>query len=245
MLLSTVSYGESIRFAVDEAGREFHGELHLPEQSARPAPVVVMLPGTAGVDQRQKLYRSHLLPAGIGTFVVDIKSGVFTTRHDRPRAAYFIPVAYEAMRLLRGIPDVDEERIGVMGWSFGGAVALRLAHERHAQRRLRSDEQGFAAHVGIYGGCTRSRRVRLRSVPILILIGTADTITDPGRCKTFQELHPDVTVVFLEDAHHGFDKEGEYANRGGRIMWWNREAAAKSREHVVGFFKKALVPASR
>ena len=245
-LLSATAHGEWVRFTVDEAdGRTFDGELHLPDKRPGPAPVVVMLPGTAGVDQRQEFYRSHLLAAGIGTFVVDIKSGVFTTRHDRPKSTYFIPVGYQAIRLLRHRPDVDRQRIGVMGWSFGGAIALRVAHQRYARRWLRSDEPGFAAHVGIYGGCTRSRRVRLRDVPILIVIGTADTITDPGRCKTFRELHPDVTVIFLEDAHHGFDKEGESANRRGRIMWWSREAAEYSREHVVAFFKKALLPAGR
>ena len=246
VLFTALAHGQSVRFVVQEAdGREFFGELHLPENGGRPAPVVVMLPGTDGVDQRQAFYRSHLLPAGIGTFLIDTKTGVFTSRRNRPKMEYFVPVGYEAMRLLRHRPEVDGERIGVMGWSFGGGVSLRLAHHRYRQRWLRSDERSFAAYVGIYGGCTRSPRVTLPDVPILILIGTADNFTDPARCKTFRELHRNVTVVFFEDAHHGFDKELVNKSPGGRIMRWDRSAAEKSREHVVEFFKKVLLSADR
>ena len=246
VLTITPVHGEPVRFIVDGAdGREFRGKLHLPGKETRPGPVVIMMPGTDGVDQRQEFYRSHLLSAGIGTLVVDIKTGVFTGLRDRPKAGYFTPVGYEAMRLLRKRPDVDGERIGVMGWSFGGTVSLRLAHHRYRQRWLGGGEKGFAAFVGIYGGCTRSPRVRLPDVPILILIGTADTYTDPARCEIFQDLHRNVTVVFFEGAHHGFDKQGINRQRGSRIMRWDRKAAEKSREHVVEFFKKALLSASR
>jgi len=241
LLLSAVARGETLLFTVNEAdGKTFHGELHLPGETARPSPVVVMLPGTDGVDQRQDFYRAPLLKAGIGTFVVDIKSGVFTGRRNRPPPEFFIPVGFEAMRQLRARPDVDGKRIAVMGWSFGAAVALRLAHDIHAERWLRADEQGFAAHVGLYGGCTKSSRVRLRAIPILVLIGGADTYTDPDRCRIFQEMYPGVAVVVYPDAHHGFDKEGVDRNRKGSIMRWDAATAHKSRQRVVEFFRNSL-----
>ena len=246
VLFATLAHGQSVRFVVDGFdGREFPGELNLPEKGNRPAPVVVMLPGTDGVDQRQGFYRSRLLPAGIGTFVVDTKSGVYTSRRNRPKMDRFIPVGYEAMRLLRQRPDVDGERIGVMGWSFGAGMALRLARLGSQQRWLESDERAFAAYVGIYGGCTRSRRVNLPDVPILILFGTADEYTEPDRCDVFRELNTNVTVVYFKGAHHGFDKELVNKSPGGRTMRWNREAAEKSRGHVVDFFKKVLLSGDR
>ena len=246
VLFAAVAHGQSVRFVVDGFdGREFPGELNLPEKGNRPAPVVVMLPGTDGVDQRQGFYRSRLLPAGIGTIVVDTKSGVYTSRRNRPKMDRFIPVGYEAMRLLRQRPDVDGERIGVMGWSFGAGMALRLARQSSRQRWLRSDERGFAAYVGLYGGCTRRRGVNLSDVPILILFGTADEYADPDRCDVFRELHANVNVVYFRGAHHGFDKELVNKNPGGRTMRWNRNAAEKSREHVVEFFKKVLLSGDR
>ena len=245
-ILAAAAHGQSVRFVVDAFdGREFAGELHLPEKGTGPAPVVVMLPGTDGVDQRQGFYRSRLLPAGIGTFVVDTKSGVYTSRRNRPKMDRFIPVGYEAMRLLRRRPDVDGERIGVMGWSFGAGMALRLARLSSQQRWLQSDERGFAAYVGLYGGCTRRRGVNLPDVPILILFGTADNFTDPARCDVFRDRHTNVTVVYFEGAHHGFDKELVNKSPGGRIMRWDRNTAEKSRERVVEFFKKVLLSADR
>ena len=238
MGLTFAAHSAAIRIAISSPdGRQYQGELFLPEASA-PVPVVLMVPGTDGVDQRQDLYRSRFLPEGIGTFTLDIKSDVFTSRRNRPPSKYFVPVVVEALRTLRKRPEIDGHRIGIMGWSFGGAVAFGLAHSRNASDLLKWGEEGFAAYAGIYGGCTRSSR-RL-NVPTLILIGTADTITSPDRCRYFATLYPTATVIFLEDAHHGFDKEGVDRDRRGRIMRWDSKAAATSLDRVTDFFKKHL-----
>ena len=236
--LTITAHSAAIRIAITGPdGQQYQGELFLPEASA-PVPVVLMVPGTDGVDQRQDLYRSRFLPEGIGTFTLDIKTGVFTSRRNRPPSKYFVPVVVEALRTLRKRPQIDGDRIGIMGWSFGGAVAFGLAHKRNASDLLKWGEDGFAAYAGIYGGCTRSSR--RQDVPTLILIGTADTITDPERCRYFATLYPSAAVIFLEDAHHGFDKEGVDRNRRGRIMRWDSKAAAISLDRVTGFFEKHL-----
>lgn len=233
-LVPMTAYGASSeRGAITVDGKRYGTRLHLPE-AVGPVPLVVMVPGTSGVDRRQRFYRSHLLRAGIGTFVVDIKKGIFRSRRDRPPADDYIPVVLAAAKLIRERADVDGERVGIMGWSFGGTVALRMANTEKTHAPV------FAAHVGIYGGCTRSPRVSLYNVPILMLMGAADTIVDPGKCSDFQHNH-NVPVIFFEGAHHGFDKEGVDRNRRGRIMRWDREAAHKSRDHVVRFFKKHLM----
>ena len=94
--------------------------------------------------------------------------------------------------------------------------------------------------MGIYGGCTRSPKVSLYNVTILMLMGTADTMVDPNKCSDFQHNH-NVPVIFFEGAHHGFDKEGVNRNRRGRIMRWDKVAAHKSRDHVLRFFKGLLL----
>jgi len=230
---------ETITFSVPAMGdKTFQATLDLPT-GRTPAPVVVMLPGTDGVDQRQDFHRKSLLAAGIGTFVIDTKTGHFTSRRNRPSATTMVPVGFEALRLLRGRHDVDAGKIAVMGWSFGGTISLRLAHVGNAPDWL-NGKPGFAAHVGLYGGCTSRRSVYLQKVPILILIGTQDTHTDPDRCKTFEHLFSNVTVVTYPGAHHGFDKEGVNRERKGRIMRWNEDAALDARTRVTAFFTKVF-----
>lgn len=233
-LMPLVAHGASSeRGVITVDGKRYGTELHLPK-AAGPVPLVVMIPGTSGVDQRQAFYRPHLLRAGIGTFVLDIKTGIFRSRRDRPPADDNIPVVLAAAKLIRKRADVDGERIGIMGWSYGGTVAFRMVNTEKTHAPV------FAAHVGIYGGCTRSPRVSLYNLPMLMLMGTADTYVDPDRCFQFQHNHS-VPVIFFEGAHHGFDKEGVNRNRRGRIMRWNEDAAHKSRDHVVRFFKKHLL----
>ncbi len=233
-LLPLAAYGASTeRGSITVDGKRYGTKLHLPK-AAGPVPLVVMIPGTSGVDRRQKFYRSHLLRAGIATFILDIKKGIFRNRHDRPPADDYIPVVLAAAKRIRKRSDVDGERVGIMGWSFGGTVAFRMVNTEKTHAPV------FAAHVGIYGGCTRSPRVSLYNLPMLMLMGTADTIVDPDRCFQFQHNH-NVPVIFFEGAHHGFDKEGVNRNRRGRIMRWDEDAAHKSRDHVVRFFKKHLI----
>ena len=117
-LIPMTAYGASSeRGAITVDGRRFGTELHLPKASG-PVPLVVMIPGTSGVDQRQEFYRSHLLRAGVGTLVVNIKTGIFRNRHDRPPADDYIPVVLEAAQRIRKRADVDGERVGIMGVVF-------------------------------------------------------------------------------------------------------------------------------
>ena len=58
--------------------RHFNGVLTLPEENKDSVPVVVLVHGTAGVDNRYAFHRPALLDAGIGTFEVDFKTNVFT-----------------------------------------------------------------------------------------------------------------------------------------------------------------------
>ena len=225
-------------------GHAYKAYLRLPDGAER-SPVVMMIPGTAGVDRRQKFYRKPLLAQGIGTFVLDTKTGVYRTYRDRPKADHYLPVVMRALRMLRKRPDIDPGRIAIMGWSFGGMIAMRFTRKAYADELFESGEKPFGAHVGIYGGCHKREHILL-DAPILLITGLEDTIVSPERCERFKENYPrslysSVRVVFLENAHHGFDKKGVNRNRRGRIMRWNAEAATRSLDMVTNFFVRTLI----
>ena len=83
--------GTTIHFSSLDKGQPFNvsGTLYLPENATAPCPAVVIVHGTAGVDMRNEFYRGALLNAGMATFEVDFKTGVFTSAMNRPQIESF------------------------------------------------------------------------------------------------------------------------------------------------------------
>jgi dienelactone hydrolase len=84
--------------------------------------------------------------------------------------------AYEAFRLLARHPNIDADRIAIVGFSFGGEVAYLTAFERLRAAFL-PDKSRFAALVafypaGIYGGV--AEQGGFTGAPILMLLGGKD-----------------------------------------------------------------------
>ncbi len=217
--------------------RVFPGKLFLPNGASARVPVLIMVPGTDGVDERQDFYRPALMAAGIGTLELDTKTGVFTSEKDRPDASVFVPVVFSALRTLRAVPAVDPDRIAILGWSAGGTVSMRAAWGRSRREWLASDERGFAAYIGVYGvygGC--SRNSDFANVPILILVGDKDTYGAGRYCGELARDNRQVALTIYPGAHHGFDKPRVNKRTGGdRVMIWNEAAALDARRRVVEF----------
>jgi len=72
---ATPANHETVSFqGLEPAPKLFSGVLNLPEASKEPVPVVILVHGSAGVDDRYAFHRPALLAAGIGTFEVDFKT---------------------------------------------------------------------------------------------------------------------------------------------------------------------------
>jgi dienelactone hydrolase len=59
--------------------------------------------------------------------------------------------AYAALRLLSGMPQIDAERMAIIGFSYGGEVAHLAAFET-LRSALNPGPVRFAAHVAFYPG---------------------------------------------------------------------------------------------
>lgn len=247
---------ETMRFAgLETSPRHFNGILTLPKASKKPVPVVVLIHGTAGVDSRYAFHRTALLDAGIGTFEVDFKTGVFTNGSDRPPIETFQPWVFGALKALRAHSRVDAKRIAVMGFSLGGHLSVSAASKKVVATWLAPNEPGFAAHVGFYPVCNRLEThfdaAGPTGAPILILCGEKDSWGDGEACKRFCDglngLRPHVAALKIyPDVHHGFDRKGSwkgyapYAENGTAVLQWNAEAANDGRERAVAFLRQAF-----
>ncbi|WP_298883850.1 dienelactone hydrolase family protein [uncultured Bradyrhizobium sp.] len=97
--------------------------------------------------------------------------------------------ALQAAEHLRRMPDVDAQRIALVGFSWGAMVGL-LAASPHYVDALKSSP-GFAAVASFYPGCFRIAPQERPpydlvnpdvSRPLLVLMGDADTETPSQQC---------------------------------------------------------------
>jgi len=191
------------------------GTLRLPKDAAGRVPAMVIAHGSGGVDVREMAWADRLGALGLATFVVDS----FTPRNVRETAtdqgrlptAANVADALAALRLLATHPRIDGDRIGVIGFSKGGQVALYTALEPF-RRAIIDDDRRFAAHVALYPYCSDwYTAAHVTGGPLLFLLGGRDDYTPAEACRGYAEWFKtagaETTVVTYASAYHDFDAE--------------------------------------
>jgi uncharacterized protein len=239
----------------------------LPAGSTPKVPAVLILHGSGGVDGRGAFYAKALQEAGIATLEITM-----FPEGGRPRAGTkaTMPHAAAALKWLAAQPTVDGQRLGVMGFSWGGQMSLLMSSEL-VQERLGKDAPKPAAFAPLYPVCSimvrdvvnpknpyYNAQTRMSASPMLIHAGTRDDYEEGERpCDAFVAMWPaaareHATVRYLEGATHMFDSqkpatqfydEFAHAGRGGMVRAIpSPKAAAEARQAVVSFFVKHLKP---
>ncbi len=120
---------EEVRFEGD--GVTLAASLYVPRDAAEPVPGVVMVHGSA-IGNRS-IWESHrwvkaLLDAGVGVLVYD-RRGEGASDAGEPDVLFeaLSADALVGLRTLADDPRIDAERVGLMGGSQGGWIAVRAA----------------------------------------------------------------------------------------------------------------------
>ncbi|MGE0256202.1 MAG: dienelactone hydrolase family protein [Alphaproteobacteria bacterium] len=182
----------------------------------RPAPAVVLLHGSSGVQQpREHTYARQFAAMGIGALVID----TFAARRDRGTGflervlniteAMMLADAHAGLRWLDARPEIDADRVALIGFSYGGMAAIFAAHAQVAEAFSPRGAR-FAAHVAFYAPCiARFRDARATGAPLLMLSGTGDALIDPARCaEVAADLEAGgarVETIRYEGAFHQWD----------------------------------------
>jgi len=175
----------------DDPRTEAVGQLFLPHRSpgAGKAPAVIMLHGAGGVLYARELtYSRQLAAMGIATLVIDS----FGARRDRAQSfigrlfeitqAMLLADVFAGLRYLAGRPEVDAERVMLVGFSYGAMASVFAAYAQVAERYA-PEGRRFAGHVAFYGPCiVRFADPRTTGAPVLMLAGSRDAIVDQRRC---------------------------------------------------------------
>jgi len=209
----TPTPGDFARRNLDAPAAVIWGELSIPRRASGRVPAVVLVHGSSGVGNNMPGWRSELNGMGVATFIVDSFGGrgIKETATDQSRLATsaMIVDAYRALALLATHPAIDRNRVAVMGFSKGGAVALYSSLTRF-QRDWGPPRLHFAAHLPFYPPCgIRLLDEEQVSAPIRIFHGAADDWTPVGPCREYVErlrrAGVDAKVHEFAGALHGFD----------------------------------------
>jgi dienelactone hydrolase len=210
------------RAHVNEAATVIDGVLSLPTeatlQRGGKSPAVILAHGTGGISaEREHAWARRLNSWGMAAFVVDsftgrgIKPPMYSGSPGFTHVVAHLTDAYLALQLVSTHPKIDGTRVAVMGFSRGGEVAVNAIFDRFRAGAVGNAPDRFAAYVAFYPYCNfRHVGKALAAGPMLMLLGGADEMTEPGPCEHQAAWLRDrgiaIRVITYPNAHHGFDR---------------------------------------
>jgi len=251
----------SIPVSVDDESWNLAAKLNYPLEYANGAAVLIVH-GSGGIDTRGELHTKSLNAAGFVTLEIDLWAarGWMGASFGRPPGVpETLPDAFAALSFLADLEGVDADRIGIVGFSWGGVVSM-LSRSATYLNNLSGGHQ-FAANVAFYPVCWVYNKVsgyELNAVatqPLLILTGELDDYDTPTSCLEWQASlnEPDqgnVEIVVYPRSYHGFNTSAapmevtdpfSHQGKGGQVtMKASEQSRVQSDRAVVEFFNKNL-----
>ncbi|MBV9249102.1 MAG: dienelactone hydrolase family protein [Acetobacteraceae bacterium] len=213
-----------------------------------PFPAVILLHGCSGVSPNQEVWADRLRRWGYAVLVPDsfAPRGVSavcapqTQRLATPRDR--VADVISAALYLRTRPEIDGERIGVLGQSHGGGTAARATESQYEL-----EYPGLLrAAVDYYGSCGQPEMHG--TVPLLVLAGDLDDWGSPALSCQLLASHakPDqpVEVHVYPGVYHAFDNASQPGRRltFGHVLQYDYAASADSYGRVQAFLQKWMSP---
>jgi dienelactone hydrolase len=221
-------------------------QLYLPPGDG-PVPAVLVMHSCSGITDNTRTWAARLVGWGYAAVIVDS----FGPRNQRSvcESVDSIPTdvrgldAHNAATYLRTLPNIQAERIGIVGFSHGGGSTLWAAIDE----RIPRDRGGrpFQAAVAYYPWCSAGAIVSPYATDVLMLIGKDDTWTPADRClksaaaRAGQARPPAIKVY--PGALHSFDLGSlPTLTSSGHMIGGNPEAAADSFAMTKAFLDARL-----
>jgi dienelactone hydrolase len=201
------------------AGVSVPATLRFPERPRDRNPAVVVVHTIGGFQEvNEGWLAAELRRSGFATLTYDSfsarglsQSAVVGSRAGPPIASG-VADAFAALQFLAGHPRIGADRIGIVGFSFGGEVAHLTAFEA-LRAVMATGSSRFAAHVATYPGGTYGARAEAGAytgAPILMLLGEKDDNLPVAKVEGYLAYasgagHPaPITTVVYPGAFHAW-----------------------------------------
>ena len=229
----------------DPATKAIAGALLKPP-GAGPFPVVVYLSGCGGVDNgadraMQKVVVDRYKSKGIATLIVDPftprgeMQGLCADLADPAKASrgpeYFTRDSNDALaavKLLKGMPDIDSKHIFLQGYSFGAIGSLTAIDKKNAA----GAGAGVAGLIAYYPFCFDGVDP---SVPVLVMIGEKDDWTPAAKCEAVTGKTDFDVVVYPGDTHAFTMNFGKPLDFAGHHMEYDEKATQDAQQRAEAF----------
>lgn len=241
--------------SVEEAAEtQAQARLFLPPEASadNPVPAAVLLHGAGGVlGARELTYGPQLAAQGVAALVIDsfaprrdLAAGFFE-RLFNVTEVMLMADAYAGLGFLDSLPEIDGERVALIGFSYGGMASVLAAYEQVA-KVLSPNGRRFRGHVAYYAPCIiRAANPQTTGAPILILNGGQDGLIDPERCQEIEADLADggseVESIVYPEAMHQWDGR---STRPWRPRYTLAPCAYRLQEDGSGIDERTGLPVS-
>ena len=234
LLLAIPSFAATAKDVSFKSGDDTVKAIVYTPEGKGPFPAIVVIHEWWGLNDWVKDQASKLADQGYLALAVDFYRGKVATTRDQAHELSRAPSdrvkrdARAAFAYLQSRPDVKKDKIGSIGWCWGGGYSLQLAIE----------EPTLAADVINYGDVSASpEELKQINAPILGLFGAHDQGITPDDVKKFGEqldkLGKKGDITIYPDAGHGFQNP---VNGAG----YKPEDTADAWSKILMFFARTL-----
>ena len=220
------------------------GEYFLPTDGEGNSPLVLVVHAWDGLGDEVRDKASRLAAQGYIAFAIDVHGDGILHTDFSTVAEVLGPFMADRTMLLgrlkaalaaaKTIPGADTDRMGVMGYCFGGTCALDLA---------RSGGPDIKAAVSFHGGlAANGLEASPITAPVLALHGHDDPMVPPEAVSEFQtemtERGADWQLVSYGHTVHGFTRPEANAPELGVV--YNPVSDRRSWQAMLQFFTEEL-----
>lgn len=226
-------------------GLELHGFLAYDSSKEGARPAVIVAHDWSGRNEFACQKATMLAEMGYLGFALDMFGNAQIGTTTEEKSALIEPLVSNqalfrrrldiALNTVLSVPEVDKERVAIIGFCFGGMCALELA-------RSGADIKGAVSFHGLLNkpGTMKSGAIKAK---VLALHGYEDPMANPEQanafCQEMTEAKVDWQLHMYGQVQHAFTNPNAHDTQLG--LMYNSTAAKRSWQAMVNFLQEIFM----